>query len=44
MGSKKTNPVASSPKQQPTAPLGDRGGDKTWERAQGEQTVLEPRG
>jgi hypothetical protein len=39
MDIKETNPGANSPKQQPTAPLGDRGGDKTWEPPAGEQGI-----
>ena len=39
MNIKETNPGANSPKQQPNAPLGDRGDDKSWEPPEGEQGV-----
>jgi hypothetical protein len=39
MDIKETNPGANSPKQRPNAPLGDRGGDKTWEPPKGEQGI-----
>ena len=39
MDIKETNPSANVPKQQPDAPLGDRGKEKTWEPPQGEQGI-----
>jgi hypothetical protein len=39
MDIKETNPSANVPKQQPDAPLGDRGREKTWEPPTGEQGI-----
>jgi hypothetical protein len=39
MDIKETNPSANIPKQQPDAPRGDRGKEKTWEPPQGEQGI-----
>jgi hypothetical protein len=40
MNIKETNPGANVPKQDPNAPLGDRGRDgKTWTPPQGEQGI-----
>jgi hypothetical protein len=39
MDIKETNPSANVPKQQPDAPRGDRGEDKTWEPTKGEQGI-----
>ena len=39
MNTKKTSPGATSPKQQPDEPLGDRGDEKTWEPPRGEQGI-----
>jgi hypothetical protein len=39
MDIKETNPNANIPQQQPDAPLGDRGNEKTWEPPKGEQGI-----
>jgi hypothetical protein len=39
MDIKETNPSAHIPKQQPDAPLGDRGKEQTWEPPKGEQGI-----
>jgi hypothetical protein len=39
MDIKETNPSVNIPKQQPDAPLGDRGTEKTWEPPQDKQGI-----
>jgi len=44
MDIKETNPSAHNPTQQPDAPLGDRGSEKTWEPPTGEQGISNRQG